>query len=781
MAHRILTNLACVCVLGILCISEIHAATASEIIAAYDQMEEPEMDETAIYRIDSLTIEHHSLNLVIEEGEFCFFKPIVLDGDTVRWGGFFRGMGWFQFEPPVQMEKDQLQRWFKSDSLNRYFKEALLLFDSRTVEQIVSHGVPVSDVDMGKFGHANRHMDAFTKVQIFQSDDTSYPLAKAIRNILFPLDKPFLLTSLHLDSRKRVLYMFDQYDREEVSFKRHHWAPGENYLELINSYSIYLDDSYDMINGIRREAISVKHYNIEAEIDRSGDFTARAEMTLKALLENTQLIRFKLDPELTIDSVAGTPGGAYGILTAKKHGYRPWDRYLILNQPLAAGDSASLTFFCSGELIEQAAGEFFVDAGASWYPRHGFRQLATFDISYKTPEDYSFVSTGELQESEKIGRVLHTRWVVKQPAANVSFNIGGFKKFDFVEDDAPPVEVYFSKSLHKKIACSLKVSMEHTGRHMERQVADDVINSLRLFSHRFGEYPGKKLVVTEVLASHGEAFPGFLHLGVKTWINTDAWGEDRLFRAHEVAHQWWGVGVGYDSYHDKWLSEGFAEYSALIYYQAVADNDKFLDRLKDIRKEIFSNRKSIFGSGAEAGPIALGHRTSSTKTRGDFSLIIYKKGAFVLHMLRNMLIDLQNFNEDRFFAMMKEYYQKFRGGRATTKAFRKLTEKYVGIDMGWFFDQWVYGNDLPTYRFTYKMSMGSDGKWLSQCNIKTENVPDSFKMYVPLEIEFENERRAYFRLLVDKTDFDFSLPALENEPKKLRLNPFESVLADVKQ
>jgi hypothetical protein len=54
-------------------------------------------------------------------------------------------------------------------------------------------------------------------------------------------------------------------------------------------------------------------------------------------------------------------------------------------------------------------------------------------------------------------------------------------------------------------------------------------------------------------------------------------------------------------------------------------------------------------------------------------------------------------------------------------------------------------------------------------------------MYVPLEIEFDNERRAYVRLLVDKTDFDFSLPALDNEPKKLRLNPFESVLAEVKQ
>ena len=27
-------------------------------------------------------------------------------------------------------------------------------------------------------------------------------------------------------------------------------------------------------------------------------------------------------------------------------------------------------------------------------------------------------------------------------------------------------------------------------------------------------------------------------------------GDDEVFRAHEVAHQWWGIGVDFTSYHD---------------------------------------------------------------------------------------------------------------------------------------------------------------------------------------------------------------------------------------
>src|SRR5260370_12502148 len=51
---------------------------------------------------------------------------------------------------------------------------------------------------------------------------------------------------------------------------------------------------------------------------------------------------------------------------------------------------------------------------------------------------------------------------------------------------------------------------------------------------------------------------------------------------HEVAHQWWGHMVGWASFHDQWLSEGFAEFSAGLFFQASKPPGagQFLQRLR---------------------------------------------------------------------------------------------------------------------------------------------------------------------------------------------------------
>ena len=38
-----------------------------------------------------------------------------------------------------------------------------------------------------------------------------------------------------------------------------------------------------------------------------------------------------------------------------------------------------------------------------------------------------------------------------------------------------------------------------------------------------------------------------------------------FYLAHEIAHQWWGQAVGWKNYHEQWLSEGFAQYFAVLY------------------------------------------------------------------------------------------------------------------------------------------------------------------------------------------------------------------------
>jgi len=156
--------------------------------------------------------------------------------------------------------------------------------------------------------------------------------------------------------------------------------------------------------------------------------------------------------------------------------------------------------------------------------------------------------------------------------------------------------------------------------------------------------------------------------------------------------------VDYLTYHDRWLSEGFAEFSGLWYMQTVHhSNDKYFAMLRQYRSSIFLRKDA-------PGPISLGHRVQSSRDADldDYGTIVYKKGAWVVHMLRMLMLDLKTMNEDRFTLMMQDFYKSYQGKRASTADFRRIVERHTGADMGWFFDEWVDGTALPTYRVAYR-------------------------------------------------------------------------------
>src|SRR5205823_4897399 len=214
-------------------------------------------------------------------------------------------------------------------------------------------------------------------------------------------------------------------------------------------------------------------------------------------------------------------------------------------------------------------------------------------------------------------------------------------------------------------------------------------------------------------------------------------GFEELFRSHEVAHQWWGISVNPSSYHDWWLAEAFAEYSGLMYMQAVLkDKEKFFGWLRDYRGHIMKDHTGLFSRGQQAGPIWLGYRNSTSTTEGDYQVLIYEKGAWVLHMLRNMLIDPNTLSEEKFRRMMTDFYQSYAYKYASTEDFQRVVEKHVGMKMDWFFQQWVYGTTVPTYSFSYTATQTPEGKYLLKCRVESENVADDFKSYPFIKIDF---------------------------------------------
>jgi aminopeptidase N len=203
----------------------------------------------------------------------------------------------------------------------------------------------------------------------------------------------------------------------------------------------------------------------------------------------------------------------------------------------------------------------------------------------------------------------------------------------------------------------------------------------------------------------------------------------------------------------------------------LRDNPKFFKHLAHWRKEIRARRN-------DASPIGIGTRAAFRSPR-DAYLMTYYKGAWVLQMLRNMMIDLRTMKEDAFVDMMQDFYMEYRGKRATTRDFQRVVEHHIGLPMDWFFDEWVNGTAIPTYVLSWRADTAANNSYALHLRIRQEDVPADFVMPVPMRIELAGGGHALVRMNVrgPLTEATLQLPA---EPTQVELNPLESVLAEVK-
>lgn len=346
------------------------------------------------------------------------------------------------------------------------------------------------------------------------------------------------------------------------------------------------------------------------------------------------------------------------------------------------------------------------------------------------------------------------------------------------EKGVPPVTILLNEIARDQLKMDIMATggFLNTGRKMEKQVGSDIVNSIAFYQKVYGQCPVEEFTVSESPYGGGEAFPGMINLSTSTFQNTSDQGIDEILRAHEVAHQWWAFGMDFNNYHDKWLSEGLAEFSALWYMQTVLKNNKlFFKKLDLMRDDIMDTRKYLLSSGIRAGAIWLGYRTSTMDTPEDYALLVYYKGAWVVQMLRNMMLDLNTMKEDKFIGAMQEFYSRYFGGCATTEDFKAVMEKHTGRDLGWFFKQWVYGDNIPEYKFSYTTTKTPEGKCKLTYRIEQTGVPSDFQMLIPIQFDFGKDQTARTRVLAKGpcTQNDLLMPM---EPKDIIFNPFASVL-----
>ena len=467
--------------------------------------------------------------------------------------------------------------------------------------------------------------------------------------------------------------------------------------------------------------------------------------------------------------------------------HEPW-LTVLLPRWVERGQRFVLEIAYEGEPVERLRGGrgYVLKDTVNWIPRHPDNRKRRLDLTFRVPERYRIASGGTLRDEHVDDGTRIMRWVVPTPVrGTMAFHLGRFDVEEARHDGLPDVAVYADHN-HPGFSPG---SRERT--------LEDLVGSLRTYVDYFGPFPFDSLLVTETPGTGGQAFPGLVLLtfGAFGPLHT---GEAELFWSHEVAHQWWGASVDWEDYRDQWISEGFAHYAAALYaLVGLEDEDQFQRMLDAWRLDVLGEvnvgqgiglrhygfRPAVLreSDGNESGPLVVAYRLRTIDTPFDYRLIVYEKGAFILHMLRMLLLDLETGSDERFRQLMRGFAQAHHGGVASTQSFEEAVTAAFGEPMDWFFDQWVYGVDVPTYRPDLEVSplRDSAAPFVLHGRIRQENVPRGFQMAVPLRVEFEDHAPILRRVWVDQPEVSVEIP-LPAEPTDIEFNYHHGVLAHVR-
>jgi hypothetical protein len=760
--------------LGVLCLALASQARGQQVATSYDSVLDglrrlaPRADRVATVR--DLVLQRDVARFRLVEGRLYLLTGVA--GRTV--GAAFVGSGSFAFTPPVAVERAQLKRVLGDSALDAPLTAVVFLFADSTLAELERRvRFETGAVEGPVADRVASALDFLIENRERRADAT---LMAALLN---GAANGWFVAYVRRARGEDVLVRLDPAEAEEIQLLRRGRLPDQR-VETVCQFQ----RAADIRDGVAAaselpDPLRVEEYRIASRIGHNFEYAAQVTARLAARRDAGPWLVFDLFSELDVDSVLGEDGAPLPFFRADKSP----ELWVRAAAPLAAGSARTVRFVYHGKLIEvggvlDLSGSpsrtprgldnwAFIRSTWDWFPRFGSGEPARMDLTYRTPRELRFASIGRLVDSRTEGDTLVTHWETERPTDVASFNIGELEMFEVGAPQATPVTVFYNREAHASIRRLMPSAFP-----VEQQVGRDVVNSLAFFSQRFGPPLFPHFYATEIPYAHGEAFPGLIHLSIGTFLGVSEPGENESFRAHEIAHQWWGIGVEPATYRDRWLSEGFAEFSGLWYMQTALNNDNnYLRRLRLTRDALRRDRDRL-------AAIGVGPRAAENET-GQYDLVVYRKGAWVLHMLRNMLLDLQTMNEDRFTAMMRDFYTTYRGRRATTEDFQRVVERHINAPMDWFFREWVYGTATPTYILSWRAEPAADGRYQVRVRIRQEDVPDDFEMDVPLRVELPAAVEAFVRLQVKGplTETQFMLPA---EPRRLELNPLESVLAEVR-
>ncbi len=775
----------------------------------YRQLREIGLGQT--FRLDNYTLTWDAATFQFQKGTLTFLSPV----NGVSTGAIFIGEGHFSLKPVTPIDARELNRRTGAAEVNEDFTEAVFRFAGDTRIKFLSglrgqteNSSDAADVLKHWRERVRQRRDqvlGFTQylLQGETMDNVDADLLAAVYNGSHPeFFNAYLRGKKHKDLRFFV--------RTRVGALPQLDSPEE--VALINYDPEGMDDGVWYLSHVKseysngtassredRRLFATHRYKIETVIAKNGHLFSTATVSFEPLVAGERVLKFGLLPNLRVTRVTDELGqDLYFIQESRKE---DGSFYAILPQAPPLGKERSVNIEYAGDKVLEEAGEgsFYVSARTSWYPNlNGFGERSLYDLTFKVPKHYKVISVGQLKGESIEQDLAVSHWITPNPVAVAGFNYGAYDRVDLPDEiTGYKISGYYLHELPSNLRhFSALQSMAPRG--MTKYALEQTRAQLQLCSFYFGKSPYDEIYITEQPNfSFGQSWPNLVYLPISAYtdstqrwmlfgqINNKFTGFVQEVTPHEVAHQWWGHAVGWASYHDQWLSEGFAEFSAGLFLQQGVGGDwrkDYVEFWERLRQRILE--KNNFGiSPNDAGPLWMGLRLISPRTESAYQNVTYPKGAYVLQMLRSMMYSPED-QDKAFIAMMHDFVERHRERAATTESFKAIAEKHMTKAMDferngrldWFFDEWVYGTQVPRYHFEYQVAAADGGKVKVHMTVTQSEVDEHFAMPVPVFADFGKGmiRLGQIGMIGNTTrNVDMLLPS---QPKKVALNAYKDIL-----
>ncbi|HTS12446.1 MAG TPA: M1 family aminopeptidase [Candidatus Limnocylindrales bacterium] len=770
--------------------------------ALYQALNALRPDTTRVYSVRSVTLRRDVINLTLDDGKLAFFRPL---GGQVT-GIVFVGQGHVIATPHDPGERRSLAQFVGVPILDQSFSRAYLRFDDDTAGEVEkelrdSGAVATADPTFGGdwetlCANVNPWHSLRILVDRLSTEPIPYFYAGILSNAMGPMD-------MLVDGRRYEQVLFGQPRRSEGS----------------QSYDIWAS-FHAMGSATAPENFVPVDYRIETNIADDLSLDGVTALHVRVARGGQRVVPVELSRNLAVSGVKESDGQPLIYFQNEDLSQRQIARrgndtvFVILPAPARAGDEIHLVIAYHGSVISDAGnGVQYVGEHQNWYAHlAGIDHFVPFDLNFRWPKRFVLVATGTKVESKDDGDFMTGHWRSDVPFVVAGFNLGQYET-QTAGDGSPAIDLYANRQLENAILARLAErargiplmppsvrppfvnslpdpTFEPSPAGVLNNLGKEIRDAIHFYETLNGPFPFRELDVSQIPGTVGQGWPGLVYLSTYAFLPPEAGQRAGITERsqalardimpfHEVAHQWWGNVTVSASYRDVWIQEGMANYLSLLYADSRKSKDRMSTWLERYRSELTARAPLTGETIEESGPLTLGYRLESSKNLNAYDTVIYDKGTWVMHMIRELLWDPRAKDPDaRFHTLLQSILTQYRFQPLSTADFQRAVEAEMtpsmdlegGHSMNWFFDEWVKATGIPHY--TVQFEAKPHGKeFLVTGKLEQDAVDDVFTAPVPLYAVRSGEKPEHLGVVVTtgpETRFRF---VSRFRPSRLAIDP----------